>query len=156
MFPCENSETECSCCIWVFCGFNFSVPFYTWPQQDKQIMLNKITTLISNDSQEHWDTIITPQKKWFEFRLEEIWHARELLGLFVWRDLISVYKQTILGPFWYFLQPTLQALMYFFIFGAIARLPTDDIPAFVFYLAGTILWGFFSSNIYMARYISRG
>ncbi len=111
-------------------------------------MLNKITTLISNDSQEHWDTIITPQKKWFEFRLEEIWHARELLGLFVWRDLISVYKQTILGPFWYFLQPTLQALMYFFIFGAIARLPTDDIPAFVFYLAGTILWGFFSSNIY--------
>ena len=110
-------------------------------------MLNKITTLISNDGQEHWDTIITPQKKWYEFRLGEIWHARELLGLFVWRDLISVYKQTILGPFWYFLQPTLQALMYFFIFVSIARLPTDGIPALVFYLAGTILWGFFSSNI---------
>jgi lipopolysaccharide transport system permease protein len=110
-------------------------------------MINKISTLISNENQEHWDTIITPQRKWFDFRLGELWHARELIGMFVWRDLVSVYKQTILGPFWYFLQPTLQALMYFFIFSFIARLPTDGIPPLVFYLAGTILWGFFSSNI---------
>jgi lipopolysaccharide transport system permease protein len=110
-------------------------------------MLTKVTTRNTNDNPEHWDTIITPQRKWFEFQLRDIWHAHELIGLFGWRDLVSVYKQTVLGPLWYFLQPALQALMYFFIFGFIAKLPTDGIPPLVFYLAGTVLWGFFSNNI---------
>jgi lipopolysaccharide transport system permease protein len=100
-----------------------------------------------NQAEKEWDLVVTPQKNIFDWKLRYVWDARELIALFVWRDFISVYKQTILGPFWYLLQPTLQTLMYFVIFGLVARLPTGNIPPLVFYLSGTVLWGFFSSSI---------
>ena len=100
-----------------------------------------------NLAEKEWDLIVTPQKNIFDWKLRYVWDARELIALFVWRDFISVYKQTILGPFWYLLQPTLQTLMYFVIFGLVARFPTGSIPPLVFYLSGTVLWGFFASSI---------
>ena len=93
---------------------------------------------------EKWTDIIKPQRKWFDWRFGELWRARDLIMLFVWRDFVSVYKQTILGPLWYLIQPLLTTLTFTVIFGRIASLPTDDVPDFIFYLAGSVLWAYFS------------
>jgi lipopolysaccharide transport system permease protein len=93
---------------------------------------------------EKWTDIIKPQRKWFDWRFGELWRARDLIMLFVWRDFVSVYKQTILGPLWYLIQPLLTTLTFTVIFGRIAALPTDNVPDFIFYLAGSVLWAYFS------------
>lgn len=103
---------------------------------------SNITNTIDND----WDIIIQSKNNWFDFQFGEIWGARELIWLFVWRDLVSVYKQTVLGLFWFFLQPMLQTLIYYILFGLFARFPTDGVPSLLFYLSGLILWGFFSAS----------
>jgi len=107
--------------------------------------MNTETNILTDD--DSWTMVIRPQRAWWDLRLMEVWNARELILLFVWRDLVSIYKQTVIGPLWYFLHPTLQTLMYFFIFGVIARLPTDGIPPLLFYLSGTILWALFSTTL---------
>ncbi len=112
----------------------------------EKTMTSRISSPVSNTSNHKWDIIITPKGRWFDLQLREIWEARELIWLFVWRDLVSVYTQTVIGPFWYFLQPTLQTLLYFILFGLFVRFPTDGIPPFLFYLSGLILWGFFSAT----------
>jgi lipopolysaccharide transport system permease protein len=76
--------------------------------------------------------------------LGELWRARELILLFVWRDFVSVNKQTILGPAWYVVQPILTPLAFTVVFGQIAKLPTDQMPAFLFYMAGSLVWTYFS------------
>ncbi|MBL8101547.1 MAG: ABC transporter permease, partial [Anaerolineales bacterium] len=73
-----------------------------------------------------WTDIIRPQRNWLDLRLGELWRARDLIMLFVWRDFVSVYKQTILGPLWYLIQPLLTTLTFTIIFGRIASLPTDE------------------------------
>jgi len=88
--------------------------------------------------------VIRPQRGWWDLRLGELWQARELVGIFVWRDFVSVYKQTILGPLWHIIQPLLTTLVFTVIFGNVARLPTDGLPPFLFYLCGTVIWGYFS------------
>jgi lipopolysaccharide transport system permease protein len=88
--------------------------------------------------------IIRPQRGWFDLRLGELWHARDLIMLFVWRDFVSVYKQTILGPLWYLIQPLLTTLVFTVVFGRIAALPTDGLPQFLFYLSGTVIWSYFA------------
>jgi lipopolysaccharide transport system permease protein len=93
---------------------------------------------------EHWDMIIRPQRGWFDLRLGDLWHARDLIMLFVWRDFVSVYKQTILGPLWYLIQPLLTTVVFTLVFGRIADLPTDGLPPFLFYLSGTVIWSYFS------------
>jgi lipopolysaccharide transport system permease protein len=93
---------------------------------------------------EKWTDIIKPQRSWLDWRFRELWRARDLIMLFVWRDFVSVYKQTILGPLWYLIQPLLTTLTFTVIFGRIASLPTDNIPDFIFYLAGSVIWGYFS------------
>ncbi len=91
-----------------------------------------------------WTMVIRPQRTWFDLRLRELWNYRDLIGLFVRRDFVSVYKQTILGPLWYIIQPIMTTLIFTVIFGRIARLSTDGLPQFLFYMSGTIVWGYFA------------
>jgi len=94
---------------------------------------------------ENWDLIITPRKKWYDLQLPDVWRYRDLITLFVRRDFVSRYKQTILGPLWFIIQPLITSLVFTVIFGQIASLPTDGLPQFLFYLSGNVLWGYFSS-----------
>ncbi len=99
---------------------------------------------MGNRKFETWDLIITPSRNFFDLKLREVWHYRDLLFLFVRRDIVSFYKQTILGPFWYFVQPIFTTLVFTFIFGNLAELSTDEIPKPLFYLAGITCWNYFS------------
>ena len=92
-----------------------------------------------------WDLVIRPRRRWFDVRLRELWQARDLVMLFVWRDFVSVYKQTILGPLWYLIQPLLTTLTFTIIFGRVAKLSTDGLPPFLFYMAGTLIWSYFAA-----------
>jgi lipopolysaccharide transport system permease protein len=93
---------------------------------------------------ESWDLIIKPQSSWFDLQLQEIWQYRDLLLLFVRRDFVSVYKQTILGPLWFFIQPIITTLMFTIVFGKVAKIPTDGVPAVLFYMSGVISWNYFA------------
>jgi lipopolysaccharide transport system permease protein len=96
---------------------------------------------------EKWDMVISPQRNLFDLRLGELWHARDLILLFVRRDFVAVYKQTILGPLWYLIQPLLTTIVFTVIFGNIARLPTDGLPPFLFYMSGTVIFSYFASTL---------
>jgi lipopolysaccharide transport system permease protein len=93
--------------------------------------------------EENWS--IEPQRSLFDLRLGELWRYRDLVMLFVRRDFVSVYKQTILGPLWYLVQPLLTTLTFTFIFGSVAKLPTDGLPQFLFYMSGTVIWTYFAA-----------
>ena len=87
---------------------------------------------------------ITPKRQFFDVNLKEIWDYKDLLFLFVKRDFISIYKQTILGPLWFFIQPILTTIIFTIVFGKIAGISTDGIPQILFYLAGITCWNYFS------------
>src|SRR6201996_9477196 len=93
---------------------------------------------------ENWDTEITAQNSLFDLKLKDVWHYRDLLLLLVRRDFVAFYKQTILGPVWFFLQPLATIVLFNFVFANIAKISTGSIPAPVFYLAGTIIWNYFA------------
>ena len=93
---------------------------------------------------EDWDIEIKPRTGLLDLHLKDVWHYRDLLLLFVRRDFVSFYKQTILGPIWFFVQPVITIVFYSVIFGSLAGIPTDGVPKPLFYLAGTILWNYFS------------
>ncbi len=95
--------------------------------------------------EENWSMIIEAQRSLLDLRLGELWRYRDLVMLFVRRDFVSVYKQTILGPLWYLIQPLLTTLTFTVIFGNIASLPTDGLPQFLFYMSGTVVWAYFAS-----------
>ena len=97
-----------------------------------------------NQPENTWDLVITPRRNLFDIRFREIWEYRDLLYLFVKRDIVIVYKQTIFGPIWYFVQPLLTMFVYIIVFSNIARIPTDGIPPPVFYLAGIVMWNYFN------------
>ncbi|RMF30982.1 MAG: ABC transporter permease [Bacteroidetes bacterium] len=92
----------------------------------------------------YWDTIITPKKPAFEINFREVWRYRDLLLLFVKRDFAQVYKQTILGPLWFLIQPLFTTLIFTVIFGNLAGISTDGIPPMLFYLAGITNWNYFA------------
>ncbi|MES2514158.1 MAG: ABC transporter permease [Bacteroidota bacterium] len=94
-------------------------------------------------SNEHWDLVIKPKNKWYQLDLGSIWRYRDLLFLLVRRDFVAVYKQTVLGPLWFLIQPVLTALTLTFIFGQ-AKMSTDGNPPTLFYLAGITFWTYFS------------
>ena len=94
--------------------------------------------------EQEWDLIIKPQNKWYNIDLGAIWRYRDLLMLLVRRDFVSVYKQTVLGPIWFFIQPILTSVTFTFIFGGIAQISTDGNPGILFYMAGITLWTYFS------------
>ena len=89
--------------------------------------------------------VIRPRRHWWDLRAGELWSSRELVMLFVWRDFVSLYKQTILGPVWYVVQPLLTTIVFTVIFGRIASLSTNGLPQFIFYMAGTVVWSYFST-----------
>ncbi len=98
-----------------------------------------------NTTAEQWDSVIESRHSLFDINLKELWHYRDLLVLFVRRDFVTVYKQTILGPLWFFIQPLLTTITFTIIFGNVAQLSTDGAPKIVFYMAGITLWGYFST-----------
>lgn len=100
-----------------------------------------------NDSQEteNWTMIIRPQRRWYDFHLDDLWRYRDLIKLFVKRDFVAYYKQTIIGPVWYLIQPIFSTIIFTVIFGNIAKLSTDGMPAFLFYLASNTVWNYFAS-----------
>ncbi len=93
---------------------------------------------------ESWTTVIKPRTGLFEVNLKEIWDYRDLLTLFVKRDITVQYKQTVLGPLWWLIQPALTVIMYMVVFGGIAGIPTDGVPQPLFYLAGVCMWQYFA------------
>ncbi|HET9503943.1 MAG TPA: ABC transporter permease [Hymenobacter sp.] len=97
--------------------------------------------------EENWTEVIEPRTGVFDLRLGDVWRYRDLVMLFVRRDFVSNYKQTILGPIWFFIQPLLTTITFYIIFGRVAQLGTDGIPPFVFYLAGNTVWGYFSQSL---------
>jgi lipopolysaccharide transport system permease protein len=94
-----------------------------------------------------WSMVITPKHGWFDLRWSELWRYRDLILLFVRRDFVATYKQTILGPVWFLIQPVMTTLMFTLIFGHIAKLSTDKLPPILFYMAGIVAWGYFSDCV---------
>lgn len=91
-----------------------------------------------------WDKVLRSRTGWFDIHPGELWRYRDLIAQFVWRDFVAVYKQTILGPIWYLIQPLLTTVVFTVIFGKVARLPTDNLPPFLFYFAGVVAWRYFA------------
>jgi len=94
---------------------------------------------------EKWDKDIGPHRNLFDLRLRELWHSYDLIMLFVRRDFVSTYTQTILGPLWYLIQPVLTTIIFTIIFGGFAQLSTEGLPKFLFYMSGVIIWTYFAS-----------
>lgn len=109
--------------------------------------LNQLNTVAESPDgidDSDWDLIIRPKRHLLDVNLKEIWDYRDLLYMFVKRDIVTVYKQTILGPIWFFVQPIMTTLVFMIVFGNIAQISTDGIPGPLFYLAGITLWNYFS------------
>lgn len=96
-------------------------------------------------SDENWDIIIQPKARLLDLNLKEVWKYRDLMLLFVKRDFVAQYKQTILGPLWHFIQPIFTTIMFLLVFGKIANIPTDGIKPVLFYMSGITIWNYFSS-----------
>jgi len=105
---------------------------------------------------EQWDLIVEPDAAWFDLRLRDLWRYRDLVLLFVRRDFVSQFKQTILGPAWFVIRPLLTTIMFTIVFGNIARLSTDGLPKILFYLSGTVMWGYFSTCLTSTASTFRG
>ena len=94
--------------------------------------------------EKQWDLIIENKSNLFSLDLKEVWRYKDLLMMYVKRDIVTFYKQTILGPLWFIIQPVFTTIMFMFVFGGIAGISTDGVPQAVFYLAGLVCWNYFS------------
>jgi lipopolysaccharide transport system permease protein len=106
-----------------------------------------MTGSASEKSMDKWDRVITAKPPLFRLGLSEIWSYRYLIAMFVRRDFVAAYKQTILGPLWFVIPPLLTSLTFTVIFGQIANLPTDGLPQFLFYMAGVVIWNHFNTTV---------
>lgn len=106
--------------------------------------------IVTKNDNEKWDKIITPKQKKLSLQLKGVWEYRDLIVLFVKRDYVTFYKQTIFGPLWYLVQPILSTFMYMIVFGGLAHIGTDSIPQSLFYFSGTMVWTYFSGNLLAA------
>ncbi len=97
--------------------------------------------------QEQWTEVIQPKSNLFSLNLKEVWRYRDLLILLVHRDFVTFFKQTILGPLWFFVSPVFTTIIFTFVFGNIAQISTDGAPQVAFYLAGVTLWNYFSTSL---------
>lgn len=97
--------------------------------------------------QEEWTEVIQPRTRLLDLGLADVWRYRDLVMLFVRRDFVSTYKQTVLGPIWFFIQPLLTTLTYVIIFGNVAKLSTDGLPQMVFYMSGITIWNYFAQTL---------
>jgi len=97
------------------------------------------------DPRERWDLVLTPTKRWFDVDVAGVWHYRDLVLLLFKRDFVAMYKQTVLGPIWYIIQPILTTFAFTLIFSKIARISTGEVPPVLFYMSGIVLWHFFAN-----------
>lgn len=97
-----------------------------------------------NNTEQTWTTVIKPHSKLWEIDFKEIWRYKDLWAMYIKRDITTMYKQTILGPLWFLIQPAITTIMYMVVFGGIAGIPTDGIPQPLFYLAGICIWQYFA------------
>ena len=104
-------------------------------------------SLINKSVTDEWDLVIVPQKSLFDLQLAKVWRYRDLLFLLVRRDFVSFYKQTILGPLWFFIQPLVTTITFTVIFGKLAGISTDGLPQPLFYMAGITTWNYFSDSL---------
>jgi homopolymeric O-antigen transport system permease protein len=104
-------------------------------------------TIESQPAAEQWDLIIRPRTGWFDLHLVDLWRYRDLTVMFVWRDFVAQYKQTILGPLWHIIQPLFTTLIFTVVFGKMAKLSTDDLPPLLFYLGGVTCWSYFADCV---------
>jgi lipopolysaccharide transport system permease protein len=114
------------------------------PSDLRPPVLRSSPTTEGGTSSDHWDLVIRPKTGWFDLHLADLWRYRDLTAMFVWRDFVAQYKQTILGPLWHLLQPLFTTLLFTVIFGRIAKLPTDELPPMLFYMAGITAWTYFA------------
>jgi lipopolysaccharide transport system permease protein len=104
-----------------------------------------------------WSEVISPKKGLFDVKLKELWRYRDLIMIFVRRDFVSTYKQTILGPIWFFIQPLFTTIIFTIVFSRIANLSTNGLPPILFYLSGITLWNYFAdcfsktSNVFVSN-----
>lgn len=110
----------------------------------RNLKLKPETASSTSDGPEVWDLVLRPKRGWFDLHLKDLWCYRDLVLLFVRRDFVAQFKQTILGPMWFVLQPLLTTIMFTIVFGNIAKLSTDGLPKLLFYLSGNILWQYFA------------
>ena len=110
-------------------------------------MNKKNQYMVENNSDAHWDQIIRPEVSLFSIDFGEIWRYRTLLQMYVKRDIVTFYKQTILGPLWFFIQPLFTTLIFMVIFGKLAGISTNGLPQGLFYMAGIICWNYFSDSL---------
>ena len=101
--------------------------------------------LMNEQQNEQWSSVIRSRSGWFDIDLPGLWQYRDLILLFVRRDFVAIYKQTILGPLWFLLQPLFSTFVFTIIFGMIANIPTDGLPQVIFYMAGIVTWNYFSN-----------
>lgn len=106
--------------------------------------MNDKTINNENENNDGWSVVIRPQESLFSIDFRELWRYRDLCAMFVKRDIVTMYKQTVLGPLWFFIQPMMTTAMYMVVFGGIAKIPTDGIPQPLFYLAGISMWQYFA------------
>ena len=97
-------------------------------------------------SEKTWDKIIKPKRSLLEIDFKSLWYYRDLLRMLVYRDFVTYYKQTILGPIWFFIQPLFTAAINLFVFGSLAGLGPEGVPGFLFYMSGPILWQYFQDT----------
>ena len=100
--------------------------------------------MIKTKNNSYWDSTITSENKWFDLHFKEILKYRDLLWLFVKRDFTTFYKQTVLGPLWFFIQPLISTILFSIIFNKIAKIPTNETPPYLFYMSGIIAWNYFA------------
>lgn len=100
----------------------------------------------SEQDDDNWTEVLCPKRHWFDFRLKELWQYRDLIWLFVRRDFVAQYKQTVLGPAWFFLAPLFTMLSFNFVFSQVAQISTDGIPGPLFHLAGITIWNYFQGS----------
>jgi lipopolysaccharide transport system permease protein len=99
------------------------------------------------NSSKEWDFIIEPKGSYFRLNLKEVWQYRDLLKMYIKREIVTYYKQTILGPLWFLIQPFFTTIVYMFVFGGLAGISTDGIPQPLFYMSGICLWNYFSESL---------
>jgi lipopolysaccharide transport system permease protein len=94
-----------------------------------------------------YEITLRPETGWLSIELKSVWHYRDLLSLLVWRDFVAKYKQTILGPLWFVIQPLLMTVVFTVVFSTVAGLPTDGLPPILFYLCGQLGWNYFAQSL---------
>ncbi|WP_258048994.1 ABC transporter permease [Hymenobacter sp. NBH84] len=113
------------------------------------------TYVDANVQDDNWTEVIQPRTRLLDLGLADVWRYRDLVMLFVRRDFVSTYKQTVLGPIWFFIQPLLTTITYVIIFGNVAKLSTDGLPMMVFYLSGITIWNYFAQTLTVTSTVFR-